>query len=48
MFTVPNVSQTSTHTGGEIAAYLTKHHDAATGHILTAMVAGTFDDGCGS
>ena len=48
VFTVPDVSQTSTHTGGEIATYLSKYHYTTAGHILAAMVACTFYHGCGS
>ena len=45
---VPDISDTTAHTSGEVAASLTEHYDTSTGHVLTAVVACTLDDGDGT
>ena len=42
---VEDVSDSSTHTGGEIAPGLSQHQHQSACHILAAVIAQPFDDG---
>ncbi len=45
---VPYIGNTTTHTCGEVTARLTEHYHSTACHVLTAVVAGTLDDGYGT
>ena len=47
MVGIIDVCHATRHTGGEVAARLAEHHHTAARHILTTVVAGSFDDGDG-
>src|SRR5215472_149007 len=42
---VPDISDAARHAGSEIASSVADHRDDAAGHVFTAVIAGTFDDG---
>ena len=41
---VPYISNTTTHTGGEVATHASQDDSASAGHILAAVVAGALDN----
>ena len=45
---VVNICHTAAHTGSKVSARLAEHHDAASGHILTAVVSGTLHHSYGT
>ena len=45
---VPYVGHSSRHTSREVTPCLSQHHDASAGHVLAAVVAGSFHHGNGS
>ena len=42
---IQHIGDAARHAGGEIAADLAQHDDAAAGHVFAAMIADAFDDG---
>ena len=45
MVLVPDIGDTTRHTGREVTSGLTEDHHPAACHVLTAVVAGTFEHG---
>ena len=45
---IPDIGHASAHTGGEVAACPSEHHDASARHVFATVVARTLNHGNGS